>query len=286
MKKFYFASTLILLLTACDVFDKEETIPGYVVINNIELQTTEATEGANTHNIVDATVFADGEFVGTYELPAIIPILKNGNTELNISGGIKNNGLSDNRVIYPFYNFVLKDLNLLPDVKTPVSPDTSVTVEYFDTNLKFEIEDFENIGLQLEPEDEDNAEIEVISAPPENVSRGQSLEITLTPSNNVFYRRTAFDLNNLPKGSAMYLEIDYKGSVPLEVGIFTEDAPGVKAFAGGINPTDEWTKVYFELTNEIARQTQNEQFEIYLESRSSSTSTEKLYIDNIKFIYP
>lgn len=285
MKKFYFASALLLLLSACDIFDKEETIPGYIVINEIELQTTEALEGANTHSIIDATVFADGEFVGTYELPATIPILKNGNTELNISGGIKNNGLVDNRIIYPFYNFVLKDVELLPDVKLPVGPDTTVTVEYF-PNLNFEIEDFEDVGLQFEAEDEDNAEINVISEPPENVSRGQSLEVTLTPTNNVFYRRSTFDLTNLPKGNAMYLELDYKGTVPLEVGIFTEDAPIVKAFAGGINPTDEWTKIYFEFTDEIGFQTQNDQFEIYLESRSSSLNTEKIYLDNIKFVYP
>lgn len=285
MKKVYFAFTLTLLLTACDIFDEEETIPGYVLINRIELQTTEATEGANTHAILDATVFADDQFVGTYELPAAIPILQNGNTRLNISGGIKNNGLVDNRIIYPFYNFVLKDIELLPDVKTPVNPDTVVTVEYF-PDLNFEIEDFEDVGLQFEAEDEDNAEINVIAEPPEDVSRGQSLEVTLTPSNNVFFRRSTFDLNNLPKGNPMYLELDYKGSVPLEVGIFTEDAPVVKVFAGGINPTDEWTKIYFEFTNEIGFQTQNDQFEIYLESRSSSLSTEKIYLDNIKFVYP
>jgi len=285
MKKFYFATALLLLLTACDVFDKEETIPGYLVINEIVLETDEATEGANTQAILDATVFANDQFVGTYELPATIPILENGNTTLNISGGIKNNGLIDNRIIYPFYNFVLKDLELLPDVKTPASPDTIITVSYF-PNLNFEIEDFEDVGLQFEAEPEDNAEINIISEPPEDVSRGQSLEVTLTPSNNVFYRRSTFDMSNLPKGNAMYLEIDYKGSVPLEVGIFTEDAPLVKAFAGGINPTEEWTKVYFELTNEVARQTQNDLFEIYLESRSSSLTTEKIYIDNIKFVYP
>lgn len=285
MKKFYFATTLLLLLTACDIFDKEETIPGYVVIKEITLQTNEATEGANTHAILDATVFADDQFVGTYELPAAIPILQNGNTTLNISGGIKNNGLIDNRIIYPFYNFVLKDIELLPDVKTPVNPDSTVTLEYF-PNLNFEIEGFEDVGIQFEAEDEDNAEINIISGPPEDVSRGQSLEVTLTPSNNVFFRRSTFDMTNLPKGNAMYLELDYKGSVPLEVGIFTEDAPFAKVFAGGINPTDEWTKIYFEFTNEVARQTQNEQFEIYLESRSSSLTTEKIYLDNIKFVYP
>jgi len=284
MKKFYFAF-IILLATACDIFDKEETIPGLIVIKSIELETTEATEGANTHAIVDATVFADDQFVGTYELPATIPILKNGNTSLNISGGIKNNGLVDNRIIYPFYNFVLKDIELLPDVKIPVNPDSIVTVEYF-PDLNFEIEDFEDIGLLFEAEPDDNAEINVINQPPENVSRSQSLEVTLPSGNGVFYRRSTFDLINLPKGSPMFLELDYKGTVPLEVGIFTEDAPFVKVFAGGINPTDEWTKIYFEFTNEIAFQTQNDQFEIYLESRSSSLSAEKIYLDNIKFVYP
>ena len=286
MKKFYFAIALLVFLTACDIFDKDETIPGYVVIKDIDLQTDEPVEGANTEAIIDATVFADNEFVGTYELPAIIPILKNGNTSINISGGIKNNGIVDDRVIYPFYNFVIENVNLKPDVKTPLGTDSVVTVEYFKTNLNFEIEDFENVGIQFEPEEADNAEILVISEPPENVSRGQSLEVTLSPTNNVFYRRSTFDLNNLPKGKPIYLEVDFKGDLPLEVGIITEDSPVNKVFGGGINPTDKWTKVYFELTNEVASQTQNDQFEIYLESRSSSSDTKHIYIDNIKLVYP
>ena len=90
------------------MFDKEEDIPGFVVITAADLQTN-FEQGANTSNIVDATVFANSVFVGTFELPATIPIMQTGPVELQIAAGIKNNGLVNDRLIYPFYDFFTMD---------------------------------------------------------------------------------------------------------------------------------------------------------------------------------
>lgn len=285
--KICFAFLAVLALSACDVFDKEETIPSFILINSADL-VTDLDQGANTNGIVDATVFADGVFVGTFELPAVVPILQNGQATITVAAGVKNNGLSQDRIIYPFYNFTVREINLIPDAKIPFTADTTVTFAYFDNILNFEIEDFEDVGSDLIPFDESNAFINRSNDVPEIPAMGESLEITLTPDSTVFYVATNWALQNLPKGNNMYFEIDFKGDHPLEIGILALNSTTVqKVFALGILPTNEWTKVYVDLTNEISQQVNTNNFAIYLESRSSPFDGEKrIYIDNLKFVYP
>ena len=54
-------------------------------------------------NITDAWVTMDGINLGVFELPAQIPILDEGEHNFRISPGIKENGMSATRMIYPFY---------------------------------------------------------------------------------------------------------------------------------------------------------------------------------------
>ncbi|HKL03159.1 MAG TPA: hypothetical protein VJ911_05765 [Cryomorphaceae bacterium] len=285
--KILYAIAFVFLFAGCDIFDKDEEIPSFLYIEKADVTTNSATQGANTHEIVDATVFANSIFVGTFELPATVPILESGDTRISIGAGIKNNGISTNRVIYPFYEINRRNLTLVPDAVTPISADSTVTFTYFDTGINYFIEGFEDLGNTLEAFPENNVSFNVIDSPPEDVSRGQSLKIDLTSENNVFYAATTWSLTNLPTGINMYMEIDYKGNHPVDIGIITRDSPNNKIFAGGINPTDEWTKVYLELTDEISEQITNNVYDIFLESRiEPGQQNRTIYIDNIKFLHP
>lgn len=285
--KLLYAIAFAFLFAGCDIFDKDEEIPSFLYIEKADLVTNSNTQGANTHAIVDATVFANSIFVGTFELPATVPILERGNTRISIGAGIKNNGISTNRVIYPFYEINRRDITLVPDAVTPISADSTVTFNYFSEGITYYIEGFEELGNTLEGFPENNVEFNVIDSPPEDVSRGQSLMINLTPEANVFYAATTWNMTNLPKGFNMYMEIDYKGNHPVDIGIITRDNPNSKIFAGGLSPSDEWTKVYLELTNEVSEQFTNDVFDIFLESRiQEGQSNRTIYIDNIKFLHP
>ena len=285
MNKIYLIAC-IGILVGCDIFDKDEDIPAFVLINAADVEST-LEQGANTSNITDVTVYASNQFMGTFELPAVVPILQSGNVEIALGPGIKNNGLISDRRIYPFYEFFRKEIILIPDAKIAIAPDTSITFQYFDEGLNFEIEDFEGQGYDLLPSTANTAFFDKISSPPENVQTGLSLEVILTPDSNNFEVRSDWNLSSLPKGNNIYLEIDFKGNNPLEIGIITKDPTVKKVFALGLNPKEEYTKVYVDLTDEIARQTTTNFFEIYLESRLPEGSQgAKLYIDNIKFIYP
>ena len=280
MKRIYLVLCLGFLVS-CDIFDKEEDIPSFIVITSADLETT-TEEGANTSNIVDATVFVDNFFVGTFELPATVPILQEGPAQISVAAGIRNNGLSSDRRVYPFYDFYRKEVSLIPCETISLEEDSSITFNYFDEGLNFVMEDFEDQGYDLLASSTSNADL---NQP--NLPTSYALEVLFTSDSSHFEARTVWDLVNLPKGSPMYLEIDYKGTVDLLVGIITVDPTVQKIFALGIKPQTEFTKVYIELTDEISRQISTNQFEIYFEADlPTGATTGSLYIDNLKFIYP
>lgn len=288
MRGIYLISCLLLLfLNSCDILDtKEETIPSYLTITSADLQTT-FSEGAPTSNIVDATVYVSDNFVGTYELPATVPILRSGATDIKVAAGIKNNGLTNDRRSYPFYTFITKEVTLIPDATTPINATGHLTFNYYSDILHFEIEDFEGIGYSIIPTGLNNAEISQISAPPQNVKTSISLQAVIPADTGRFDVITDWDLTNLPKGNSMYLEIDFKGTVPLEIGIYTLDPTVKKVFALGLVPQEQYTKVYVELTDEISRQVQTQSYQIYLSAQSKHlTVADSVFIDNLKFIYP
>lgn len=286
MRGIYLISLLV-LLTSCDIFDKEEDIPGFVVITSADLQTN-LDQGANTSNIVDATVFANSIFVGTFELPATIPILQTGTVQLQIAAGIKNNGLTNDRQVYPFYDFYEKEVTVIPDATVPITTDSTITFKYFPTGINYVIEDFDDANtLTLAPTGINNATTDLISSPPQNVKTNTSYEAILPPDTGRFNVITNWNLHNLPKGNNMYLEIDFKGTVPLEVGIVTLDPAIHFIFALGLIPKPEYTKVYIDLTDEISQQISTNNFEIYLNAQSSNSfENDSIFIDNLKFVYP
>ena len=100
----------MLLFSGCD---KEEQIPSYIYISEFVLYTKNTNFGSNSHDFVDAWVYANNKLIGVFELPATIPILESGSKQLTIIAGIRKNGLYYEREAYPFlkpYDILFIDL--------------------------------------------------------------------------------------------------------------------------------------------------------------------------------
>ncbi|MGB6036848.1 MAG: hypothetical protein WBG42_11320 [Cryomorphaceae bacterium] len=292
MRKFY--CLLILLVSACSVFDKDEPIPGFVYVEAGDLTVaSDGREGPNTQNIIDAHIFANDIFVGTIELPGSVPILEEGPTKITIGAGIRNNGISTDRIIYPFYEFLETNIELMPGVVSPISDDSIAQFRYFSTGdpalLEILFEGFENIGNVWEPSQIDGTPVVNTSNDDEVLSGSSSGKIILDddfPTFEVYSQEPEWDLSDITPGRTVYLELDYRGNNPIEIGIRTRTPSTRKIFALGLNPTDEWTKVYVELTNEIG-QGQTNDFQIYLEAvKTTSEDQAIIYLDNMKVVYP
>ncbi len=276
---------LVCTLSACDIFNREEMAPGFIHISRADLVTNEAVEGAPTHDIVDVHVFANEDFVGSYELPATIAILENGPTRISINAGIKNSGALLRRVIYPFYAPLNIEKDLLPGVVLPVREDSTAVFNYFPNAYNFVFEDFESIGNAFVSGENSDAEVQAQNA----VVRSGELsgQISLSSGTPYFFSTLDWELANIPRGIIAYLEIDFKGNNPLEIGIQRGGPTGPKFFLIGLNPREEWTKVYIDLSRTLGQNVGTLPFTFYFESQLlPENSSAEMYVDNVKFVYP
>lgn len=275
---FLFISTSIVFWSSCST---TELNPAYVYIEEAKVATA-SNEGANTHKITTIWAFVGNQSLGVFELPALIPVLKDGQEELVLQAGINNNGVSADRVIYPFYDEV--SLNL--DFK-PLETDTIVpTFEYSEkTNFAF-ISDFDAFGNFFE------GDIMTTDAASEVLSGIRSGKIQLNSSKDNFIFKNS-NIHELPVNNqqAVYLEIDYKCTHPFEVFIEASNNIGgnpVGSFLLFIAAREDWNKIYIDLTTTIAalKQDNRDQFRIIFDGNlSDGDESGTFYWDNIKLIY-
>ena len=94
MKKldiFYFVIVL-LFVGGCDA--KEEPIPAYIHIKPFEVNTNPGSQGTSESQLKDVWLFPELEgYLGTYELPATIPLLLEGEQKIFLGPGIRTNGI-------------------------------------------------------------------------------------------------------------------------------------------------------------------------------------------------
>lgn len=284
---------IVIFLPSCRLINPEEPIAAYLFIPDIRLEVAEdGSEGSASHDIQDAWVFVNGELIGVFGLPATVPILENGPVEVSISAGIKRNGISNDRVFYPFYTPYSSSMNLIPGKTDTVQP----VVRYRD-NLKFVwIEDFEDGSNSFTKYDifattdsmfisEDPGEI--FSLPGE-INR-RSAKVVLDTGEQYFHNATANDFA-LPRGeNNIYLEVNYRCDVPLQFGI----VPTVNTIFGSVpvflafSTESQWKKAYISIQEDVnTPEFSRDNFKIFLAAISNRKDQPvSILVDNLKVIH-
>ncbi len=275
---FLLCSVLAVFWTACST---TELNPAYVYIEAAEVLST-SNQGANTDKITTVWAFVGNEPLGVFELPALIPILEEGMNELTIQAGINNNGVSADRVIYPFYQAATFNLDL-----QPLETDTLTPVFSYSNSARFAyISDFDAFGNFFE------GDITVTSNGNEVLSGSGSGKVELTSTNSSFVIRNS-NSHALPITSQqpVYLEIDYKCTHSFDVFLEAADNLGgnpVGSFLLFITPKDDWNKIYIDLTTTIAalQQQDKDQYRIIFDGNLPDEDASGTFLwDNIKLIY-
>jgi hypothetical protein len=89
----------------------------------------------------------------------------------------------------------------------------------------------------------------------------------------------------LPRGTAVWVELNYKTEVPIEVGLLSYGAAGnTKLFSAGINPSAQWNKIYLNLTSSVSYEPNTQVFKIYIAAFNKDAGG-KILIDNLKLLY-
>ena len=272
MKKITYLMILF-FLASCQKEDPGG-IPSYIKINSIEL-------GDNTSSyITDAWVYINGQLQGVYELPAKFPILQQGNTNIKVYAGIKNNGIASDRIIYPFYS--ADTINELLNINSTTEIYPTVNIK---DNIDEHLDDFESTfsfnydsGFKVESSGNGNNYGSL------TLSDSDSIIIT-----EINYKDFPLIFNNVPQqGSPTYLELDYKSNTLFLVGMYisTPNSPTIDRQLLLINPKEDWNKIYIDLTQSVSEAIGAETFSIYIKmQRDTNLDKNKLDFDNIRIIH-
>ena len=275
---------LFLLLATCYLFlfvscHKEVPIPAYIHIDNINLTVNpNGTQGSNTQKIVDS-----------FEMPFTIPALYSGQHTITIFPGIKDNGMNETRVEYPFYSTYTQTVILTQGSILKINP----TVTYAaSTNFSF-IQDFESgsgkYWLNDTSKSTSDTFMRVINLPDPIVQYGNGCGGVIMKKSNAIYSGSTYGKYKLPATPPIYLEMDYNCNTPLTVGVNAYDGTSATSNYLGqlsvmtLRPTTGWNKIYINLSLSVI--TLNAAgYSIYFYMTCVNPPS-YFYLDNVKLIY-
>ncbi len=278
-------------LTSCHLFDKEEPIPSYLHIDKFDLEVKpDNSQGSNDNDIVDAWVFVDRQLIGVFELPVTLPVLNAGYKEVIISPGIKKNGLSDHRIIYPFYTSFVDTIQLDPAQIDTVRP----KIAYRETAIFSWIEDFEDKSISLEPSGTGRTidTIRLTTDPLEvynydGVKNKVSAVVDMKTGFQVFEASTISQYD-IPQNVEVYLEMNFKSDVDVQVGFYPLNNTIIKGVGVlRLFPSKEWKKTYISLGEDInAPANKGSDIRIFFNAVSNNPEPgSKIYLDNLKLVH-
>lgn len=288
MKIRYIAFLLPLFFFSC--VKKHQPVAWLKIGNWVLESNPDATypEGELSEDISQVFVTLDGKSLGAYQVPVKIPIIaKSGEHKLILMAGVRDNGINETKVRYPFFQHFTKTINLVENDTISVTPTTS----YYD-NTKFLIEDFESPSLHLESSSGSTATLTRENDPSILKWGNYYGAVHLTEQDSLLSFVTTF-AQSLPKYSTpVYLELDYMNTNSLLTSLISY---GNETYYTDpyilINPQDAstpvWKHMYINLTEDVSYRvtSPNNEVEFKLLLDDDLTSS-YFYIDNIKIVYP
>lgn len=281
-----------LLFVSCA--SEEAPVPSYIRVDPFSISSNPATQGLGTSDIISAKVFVNGSEIGNFELPATIPVLAEGNARLEIYPNIKENGQSNSQKYYKPYEAHISNQLLQKGQITPVKPSST----YRSSAVFRWTEDFEDQGISLTKSGGNNTGDSLVAIPSSTPGVDQPFSGSSycgyvkisTDSFAVFERSTLEVFGDLPfMGSDIYVEMDIKTNVALQLGIYTDDGSEVRQVPVlVVNPTGGvWKKIYANLKTETGGLNSGTKVRLFfgLYKEDGDTVDKELYLDNLKLIF-
>lgn len=284
MKRWYLAPALAMVyfLASCGLTDNDKPIPGFIELKDPTVTKPDGN-GFDTHKITDVWVFADGQIVGVFPLPAKVPLEVTGKEqEITLLAGIRNSGMIDNPVFYPFYKSIVAkvtpqegkiiqlplDFQYIRDFKMPIN-------EGFETGNVLSV-DFDN-----KPETK-------IDITEEMAAAGSRSGLIVLQSGATFMEVASSSKvrNNENARGQSYIELDYKGEGEISIGIAkTKNGILTGEYVLFVPGKENWNKIYIDVTK-IVSGTDYDEYRLILAFRKTGFSEQsKLYIDNVRHLH-
>lgn len=263
-------------------------VPAYIHIEKIGLATTPG-QGTASHKITDAWVYIDDKLIGAFELPATFPVLMEGSTAITIAPGIKINGISATRSPYPFYRRIQTTVNLIPGQTASVT-DTITT--YDPTTTFVWLENFNGGAVSIDTTSNSETRLSRTSDPElvfkyRNELNDFSAMATIA-GDTALFECASINTFDLPRnGSPVFLEMNFRNSHNITVGLLMKQSGQVtQQSVLVLNPSEEWNKIYINLTPTLAYYYNATDFRVFIGSlKIDAEETANIYFDHLKLIY-
>jgi hypothetical protein len=274
-----FALLSVTLVAGCKLFDRTEEIPSYLRINSVNFNSF-SNQGSSSHQITDVWVFMDDELIGAFEVPCTIPILEEGSHRFLIRAGIKMNGTSTTRAIYPSYKGWDSTFTINRGQVVSVTP----WFQYFPATDFVWLENFDEPGLSFTDSGAIVQNVFHLTQSPTEVFEGaRSGYAKLDTDSNDLFIRSQFFTGLYPAPSFVYMELNYRCDQPFSVGIMTRQYEYRNVAT--ISPRSNWGKIYINLTDAVNQAPSSTGYAFYITQRLPGDVSESyLYLDNIKVV--
>ncbi len=246
--------------------------------------TSTSLQGTTSSKITDLWVYVNGKFQGAYPTGNLIPVISNNEqVRINIFAGIKNNGISNTRLSWVFYDYITIDTL----VENHLTINRPLTFRY-NPNVKFEwLENFDGNGVSLIKATESYAVSDTTWKPAQaqDCFEGKSAEIGLYNKSIGTFAKVESSIDHpMPLSSTnVYLELNYKSNEVFEVGVSCDNTDKAALY---VNPSENWNKIYISLADVVNRQPNASAQRVYFKLvRTSNTDNPKMFLDNIKLVY-
>ncbi|MCF8258722.1 MAG: hypothetical protein K9J06_14295 [Flavobacteriales bacterium] len=237
-------------VSSCELINPDEQIPAFLRMESYSITTTSA-QGYPVHSLTDAWVYHNEELIGVYELPASIPVLAEGPTQLRIQPGMRVSGQVGQRSSHPFLNDLTPTIPLFPDSQTVYNP----TVTYKDSAVFKWLESFEDTGLSLNATDQNQGVLTRVQGA--EAFAGQSLKMTLSGDQLLMECATALAYTLKKAGAPIILELSYRNNNQLYIGLISTTLTGPRQttiMALNASP-DVWKHVYVNVGETVSSST-------------------------------
>ena len=241
-------------------------------------------QGSSSSKITDLWLDVNGQFQGVFPIENKMPIVSGGKAVvINVYAGIKNNGISDTRIFYPFFDYLTIDTM----VASGKSISRNFTFTYKPSTTFTLTEDFDHVGSQFKKSDiSADTAVRIIVAKNADSFENKSMQLLMSVNSAVGPGRIeTFNSYGLPQGNAnVYLELDYKCNTALEVGVIDDNSALQKAIT--LNPRADWNKIYIQLATAINNSPNSTGYKVYFQIfKADANSAPAAFLDNIKVLF-
>lgn len=257
-------------------------VPSYLHVTSAQLKTATG-QGSSKADFKDAWIQVDQDIIGTFELPATIPVLKTGTHKVKIQPGIITNNNPETRNPYQMVNPVIVPNVVLKENEIS-SLDTISTAYASDVAFDW-MEDFDTGAKSIDSSY--RSKTEFLLKPDyayEGVAGGG---VEMTESKNVFEIKTK-STYTFALGTVVFLEFHYKSNEGFNIGFIDNTAIGTPLdyyLLSLPSSNDSWKKVYIDLSH-ISTTVNSDKFNIvFVGKKTSAAPISYVYFDNFKILH-